>query len=324
MHSPRGQSPDLQALTRILNAIVASDTSTDGQVTILTREPNPRKSTYPSEVLACQLTDGSEVRFLCKYAAESNHEAYGHRGGVAYEAEVYRHVLQSLPVSTPAFYGLHRDEITGQTWFILEYMDHSVQVNHSHDRTLMPAAARWLGQFHRANESRLSPGMLPFLHRHDAAYYLSWAARTSRFAGSLHRRFHWLATLCQRFERIVEILSEPPLIIVHGEYYPNNVLFHQGIIYPVDWESTAVAIGQIDFASLTERWPSHTVERCRAEYLSARWPDGRPADFERKLDAAKLYWQFRWLGERPEWTTEDRSCWRFDQLQTVGERLGLI
>jgi thiamine kinase-like enzyme len=199
-----------------------------------------------------------------------------------------------------------------------------VRVRDSHDRTLMHAAARWLGQFHRANESRLSPDLLPFLHRHDAEHYLGWAARTSRFAGSLHHRFHWLATLCKRFEDVVETLSEPPFVIVHGEYYPNNILFRRGTIYPVDWESTAVAIGEIDFASLTERWPSTTVERCRAEYLSARWPDGPPADFDQKLDVAKLYWRFRWLGERPDWTTEEKSRWRFGQLRTIGERLGLI
>lgn len=170
----------------------------------------------------------------------------------------------------------------------------------------------------------LSPDLLPFLHRHDAEHYLGWAARTSRFAGSLHHRFHWLATLCKRFEDVVETLSEPPLVIVHGEFYPNNILFRQGTIYPVDWESTAVAIGEIDLASLTERWSSTIVERCRAEYLSARWPDGPPADFDQKLDVAKLYWRFRWLGERPDWTTEEKSRWRFDQLRTIGERLGLI
>jgi hypothetical protein len=318
------QFPDSQTLIHKLSAIFSDPNSSMDQVTILARETNPRTSTYPSEIVNCRLADGSEIQLLCKYAAGRDRAAYGHRAGVAYEAEVYRRVLQPLPVSTPAFYGLHRDETTGETWFILESIDKSLRVKDSKDHALMHAAARWLGEFHRANESHLSPTSLPFLHRYDAEYYLGWALRTSRWAGPLHQRFPWLATLCQRFEKVVDRLLEPPVIIIHGEYYPNNILFRQGTIYPVDWESTAIAIGEIDFASLIERWPATIVERCTAEYLSARWPDGVPPDFEQKLAVANLYWRFRWLGERSDWTTEGKSRWRFDELRSIGERLGLI
>lgn len=322
------QLPDLKTLTQKLNAAFNDPLPPGDKVAITARESNPHTSTYPSEILTCQLADGSEKRFLCKYSNGHSHYAYGHRGGLAYEAKVYRNVLQTSSVSIPAFYGLHKDEITNQTWIIIEYIDNSVQVRYSQDRnldrTLMVEAAHWLGRFHKVNESRLSPDSIPFLHRHDADYYLGWADRTSRFAGPLHQGFPWLATLCTRFEEVVEILLEPPAIIVHGEYYPNNILFRQGTIYPVDWESTAVAIGEIDFASLTEHWPSAVVERCKAEYLSARWLGATPADFEKKLDVAKLYWRFRWLGERPDWTTEEKSRWRFEDLRVLGERLGLI
>ena len=119
-------------------------------------------------------------------------------------------------------------------------------------------------------------------------------------------------------------LLEPPAIVIHGEYYPNNILFCQGTIYPVDWEAAAVAICEIDLASLAEGWPPEFVSEAKAEYRSARWPEGPPADFERKLDAAQFYWHFRWLGERSDWITEDKSRWRFDQLRSIGERLGLI
>jgi hypothetical protein len=324
MRASAFQLPDSQTLTQSFNTILRSHRAPGDQIIILGREPNSRTSTYPSEVVTCLLADGSEERFLCKYAAGRRHNAFGHRGGVEYEAAVYRHVLQPLPVSTPAYYGLHKDETTGQTWLILKYMDNSVRVRESHDRTLMVAAARWLARFHVACESRLSLASLPFLHRYDADYYLGWAVRTSKLAGSLHQRFPWLATLCERFEDVVGTLLKPPVMIMHGEYYPNNILFRQGTIYPVDWESTAIASGEIDFASLIERWPAKVAERCEAEYLAARWPDGSPADFQERLDVAKLYWRFRWLGERPDWTTEDKSLWRYEQLQAIGERLGLI
>ncbi len=332
------QLPDLQTLTHSLNAIFNDHNSLEdqsqipgaraegqrGQVTILDREPNPRTSTFPSEVVTCRLADGSQLRLLCKYAAGHNHNTYGHRGGIAYEAEVYRQVLGPLPVSTPAFYGVHKDATTGEPWFILEYLDQSLRIKDSHDRTLMHAAARWLGGFHRANASLLSPDSMPFLKRHDADYYLGWAERTARFADHLHQRFPWLAALCQRFEEIVDILLEPPAIIIHGEYYPGNVLFCEGTIYPVDWESTAVAISEIDLASLIEGWPAKTARVCKAEYLAARWPEGPPPDFERKLEAVQFYWHFRWLGDRPAWTHQEKALKRFAGLQALGERFGLI
>jgi hypothetical protein len=61
-----------------------------------------------------------------------------------------------------------------------------------------------------------------------------------------------------------------------------------------------------------------------AEYQRARWPLGGPADFVRKVAAARLYLAFRWLGERPEWTTDEGDAWRFEELHSAGELLGLL
>lgn len=324
MQPSRAQLPDLQTLTRILNSILAENGSANDRATVLARQRNPRMCTYPSEIVICQLADGRELQLLCKYEGGRDHRAYGHRGGTAYEAQVYRQLLRALPITTPTLYGAHKDAITGETWLILRYFDRSIRVEDSPDPAVLKAAARWLGQFHKTNEALRSEASLPFLHRHDAEYYLGWADRTSLFAGHLHQRFSWLATLCQRFEDVVVMLLEPPAIVIHGEYYPNNILFYKEKIYPIDWESTAVAIGEIDLTSLTEGWPSEFVSAASAEYQSARWPGGPPPDFQRKLEAAQLYWLFRWLGDRPERTTHEDELNRFEQLGILGERLGLI
>jgi hypothetical protein len=324
MQLSSAQMPDLQTLTRVLTGILAENKASNDRVTILARERNPRMCTYPSEVVVCQLADGPELKLLCKYEGGRDHKAYGHRGGTAYEAKVYRQVLQSLTVSTPTFYGAHTDTVTGETWLFLEYYDNSLRVEDSPDPAVLKAAARWLGRFHRTNETLRLAASLPFLNRYTAGYYLSWVNRTSLFAEHLHRCFPWLATLCQRFEDVVVALLEPTSVVIHGEYYPNNILFCQGTIYPIDWEAAAVAIGEIDLASLIEGWPEEFESEAKAEYRSARWPDAPPAEFEYRLDVAKLYWRFRWLGERPDWTTEEKSQWRYEQLQTIGERLGLI
>ena len=53
------------------------------------------------------------------------------------------------------------------------------------------------------------------------------------------------------------------------------------------------------------------VRRCEREYQRSRWPEGAPREFGRTLDSAQLYLYFRWLGERPEWTTREKTFWRY-------------
>ena len=121
---------------------------------------------------------------------------------------------------------------------------------------------------------------------------------------------------------MVVLLKSAPPVLIHGEYYSSNILYRNEIVYPVDWESAAMAAGEIDLAALTERWPPEIVRQCELEYQRARWPEGSPADFERTLAVAKLYLHFRWLGDRPESTVAEYQLWRFEDLHSVSERLG--
>ena len=319
------QFPDSKTLTLGLTSVFRS--SGDGlcEVTILDRKPAVEASTSPSEIVTCRLGDGNELRLFCKYAASHNRTSHGHRRGLAHEAAVYRHLLKPSQLSTPTFYGSHTDTTTGQTWLILEFLEGSVRVNQTPEpAATMPLAAGWIGRFHAAAEELLSSAPESFLNTYDAEYYLGWVRRTSQFAGDLHRRFPWLATLCERFEDAVRLLLKPPLTIIHGEYYRENVLFRGGVTYPVDWESAAIAAGEIDLATLTERWPAEIARQCELEYERARRPEGSPADFAQVLGVARLYVHFRWLGDRPEWTMGERYLWRFEQLRSGAERLGLI
>jgi Phosphotransferase enzyme family len=324
MQPPLSLFPDLQTLTVGLMSVFRGNGSLGGQLAVLERKPNLYASTFPSEIVTCRFDDGRERRLLCKYAAGRSHHAHGHRGGVVYEAEVYSHVLQPLQASTPTFYGAHTDSTAGETWLILEYLDKSVRLSKTPESATMELAARWIGRFHAANKARLAGAPMSFLNRYDAEYYLGWVRRTSLFAGHLHRQFSWLAALCERSERFVAPLLAPPPTVIHGEYYPKNILFRRGRISPVDWESAAVAAGEIDLASLTEGWPAEIVQKCELEYQRARWPEGSPIDFEQTLGAARLYLLFRWLGDRPDWTTHESSLWLFEQLHSTGEQLGLI
>jgi hypothetical protein len=325
--------PNLQSLTVGLASVLRS------QVEILDRRLNIYTATFPSEIVRCRLGDGQELCLLCKYGTDHGNSLSAltvHKGGVPYEAAVYKHILRMSRATTPTFYGAYRDEKTQHTWLILKYLDNSARLQFTWEPSAaMSLAARWIGRFHSGTEDRLSRASMRFLTRYSTEYYLGWARCTSLVTGHLHLRFPWLTTLCGRFEDVVALLLASPPTVIHGEYYPSNVLYRSGTVYPVDWESAAVAAGEIDLAALTEDWDSDIVRQCEFEYQRARWPNGPPADFERALCSARLYLQFRWLcddftkkdtgSERPKWSHEAKDpLYRLEQLRPLGERLGLI
>ena len=324
--------PDLPRLAAGLASVFADKKSTACSVTVTEREPNFYASTFPSEIVTCSLADGTQLKVLSKYGRDSapNHNDYR---GLGYEGAVYRQVLGPLKFSAPLFYGSYSESATGQLWLLLEYLENNVRLNYLDDDQLtcsgvygdgLTSAVRWLGSFHAANEARLASSELSFLQRYNSDYYDKWIQRTLEFATDLRQRYRWLDPLCRHSEDVVELLMTGPLTVIHGEYTVHNILVRNDKIYPVDWESAAIAAGEIDLASLSEGWPAETIRRCEIEYCRTRWPGPGIGNFERRLDAARLYWNFRWLGKARERTISEKSNWRFKSLQEAGERLGLI
>jgi hypothetical protein len=328
------QFPTIQQLTTALQSVLAADRYALSDVSIIERQPNPKMKTFLTEVVTCRLDGATDLRLFCKYEAGRRQSSYGHRGGVRYEAEVYRRVLRSCKLTTPYFYGAYCDAVTGDTWLVLEYLNKHARANHGETyahikddfvrlRHKLGLAARWIGLFHAANQTGLSGCRESFLKTYDGDYYFGWALRTALFAETLRERYTWLPTVCRRYQEL-DLLSGLPATIIHAEYYKHNFIHLDGAIYPVDWESAAIAPGEIDLASLTERWPAEIVRHCEAEYCHARWPEGAPSGFNKTLDAARLYVEFRWLGDNAGWTTAEDRQWRFEELRAASERLGLI
>jgi len=323
---------DLKTLTARLTSLLPRDALPGGRLTIVDRRPTPHATTFPVEIVTCLLGDGSERQLFCKHSAGKDSSAYEHRGGVAYEARVYQEILEplrrSLGPSTCRYYGTHTEPSTGDTWLVLEHLEFVMRVNYISDPAAMLAAVRWLARFHDATMDAARKGSFPWLKRYDAAYYLGWPRRTALFARRLHRRFPWLAALCDRAEVCLGPLFDAPATIIHGEYYPHNVMYdrRQGAVLPVDWESAAIGPAEIDLASLTERWPAQTVRDCTKEYLRIRRPEGLTeiATPPSRMDAARTYLHFRWLGEDPRRAASPERRWRFEELRRSGERLGLL
>jgi hypothetical protein len=321
--------PDVARLASALAGVLGAGGGRAESVELLERRPNVYGSTFPSELIACRI-GGREYRLFCKYSGGvlDHHRRYGHRGGVGYEAAVYRAVLSQVGLPAARFYGAHVDGATGETWMFLEDLGPLPRAHRSHDPGAMGHAARWAGAFHAAAEGLAAKLGGTLLRRYDTHYYRGWCERTAAFARPFRDEFPWLTRLCERFPAVAPhyLLAEPATVI-HGEYYPANVLWRaDGTVIPVDWESAVVAAGEIDLASLTENWPEAATQHCAAEYARARWPGGAtPPKFDATLDAARVYLHLRWLGYDPTKTAESaRNRWRFDALRDAAGRIGLL
>lgn len=322
----RSEYPDLRTLTDGLTAMLSAGESRPGPVTVLDRVASDYSSSFPSEVVTCRVNEADDVRLFCKYSRRTpdpaSHLAHGHRKGVAYEAQVYCEVLEPLGLSTARLFGVHRSA-SGETWLILQQLDRAAVLPKTPDAAAMVFAARWIGRFGALSGSGLD-GSANGLQTYDEDYYRGWGRRMVESGEPATRGAHWLGTLRDRFDESVRTLLAAPSTVIHGEYYPANILVQDGTIYPVDWETAAVAPGEIDLAFLTDLWPTELVEQAEQAYRVARWPDGAPSGFEDTLRAARFYLLLRWAGEQRAWSKPARRTFHLRQLRAQAERLGVL
>lgn len=326
--------PSQRRLVTGLGTIFRMNKPANGDLAILARKPNPYGSTFPTEIVRCRLgRDRTTLSLFVKYGTKKFDSVHRHRGNVSYESKVYREVLHPLQASTPAFYGVYHDKIGQIPWLVLEYLPRGTPASWSKDPRAMIRSAQWIGKFHAASEKLLPSPRPRFLRRYDADYYKGWAKRTkqlfSPFAG-----LQWIPALCDEFESLIPRLVEAPQTIIHGEYFGSNIIYQNGMSRPADWQSTAIAPGEIDLASLTHSWPTKVVRSCEQEYRRSRWPSGTPNGFEKTLQVARFYMNLRWLGDTtlmaPLLTGQKRpiiskNLKKFiNGLYEAGEKMGLL
>jgi len=314
---------DLRSLLPDDPTLALALASVFGELTECERIAHIFASTFPAEIVRCTFADGRSVELLCKCSAGKQSDSGGHRGGVAYEAMVYRSLLTPLGCSTPRYYGEWTDRHRSEHFLFIEYLGAAVRTDDAADpAAALCAAARWAADFHTraARVPALASG--PKLTEYTVDYYRYWASRAREFGAPRRAEFPWLAGLCDAFEEIAASFAAPDAVI-HGEFTPHNVLVEDGVVRPIDWESAAWGLGEIDIAGLTEGWPDDATAACVAEYRRIRWSDGAPPDAADRLDFARVYWALRWLGNSPRWR-EKKLVPRMTQLRASGERLGLI
>ena len=77
------------------------------ELVIIRRHARLCTSTHLNEVVTLRLPAGRQ-RALIKYGGSECNQVYGHRGGVPYEAAVYREILPQVNLPLAVFHGAHR------------------------------------------------------------------------------------------------------------------------------------------------------------------------------------------------------------------------
>jgi len=290
-------------------------------VRILHRHTNEYASTFPSETIDCECRDGAVRRIHAKFQAGREHGDHGHRRDLTYEGAVYEELVCPVGLPMPGWVGAHHDD-AGDVWLFIEHVEGAVELDEApRPEDALLAASRWIGTFHAWHDRSGGGAGSVALTRYDAPYYSGWISRTREFAGPWKTRLPWLAEVSRRSEVLLRELHAVTPTVIHGEFTPSNVLIVDGVVHPIDWESAALAPGEIDIVCLIDKWPLAVSDACIAAYTAARWPEGPPAGAARRVDLARVYWDFRWLGDRPEWTGSEKVGPRFEHLREAVERL---
>jgi aminoglycoside phosphotransferase (APT) family kinase protein len=319
MDSSETDVASLEALTAGLTNIFGREIHDWTPVQIVHREMNALASTFTSEIVHCRLPDGVERRVLCKYAGLPIHLAFGHRGGVAYEAAVYRDVLQSSRMSVPQYYGNFVDR--GRECLVIEYLEGAQRSSRQRQPDLvLVSVGKWLAAFHA--ESMQREQIPASLTRYDTEYFRGWIERAIARARRTSHQLPWQDSFYERYLEAVQSV-ERERVIVHGEFYAGNILVRDGNVYPVDWESSAYAFGEIDLMSLVEGWKPEAVSACIQAYAQTRWPFGQPDEYERRMAMARAYWAFRWMGDALAEPDEERWDFHIEQVRSAATELGI-
>ena len=309
--------PSDAALERSLQAAFGEP----GEVALTGREPNRYASTFPSEIVTCA-AGSRTLTLLCKYEVPRDRGLRGVPVGVRYESAAYRFAVAPSRLSAPRWFGLYGDERAGPTWLVLEFLAGTLRLDKSPQRGSLSRAARWIGSFHRFHElgAKAAPECL---NREGRATFRTCVARAADRWQELRAAHPWFHPLAREYEAVFCDLFIRRPTVIHGEFYPSNVLVRDDSVFPVDWERAAVSAGEIDLAALIEGWKPEDVRLATESYLDARWEGEVPDDFSESVEAARVYLHLQALGDLPPGPFKAKDEWRLQHLRAFAQRRGL-
>jgi aminoglycoside phosphotransferase (APT) family kinase protein len=284
------------------------------------------RSSFAIEQLELSIEGAEPVRLLLKEldAAALSDVAVVARPAflrdAVHEAAIYREVLPALGHDVPRLYGSAVDTSRGRSWLLLEQIE-GVPLWQVGEAATWDAAARWLAALHAAE-----PPVSSALRRYDDAWHRRWLQRALQIAprGALAR-------VEASHQLVVGQLAAWPKSLIHGEFFPSNVLVEHATGAPrlrvVDWEMAGIGAGLLDLAALTAGWPQQGRDRLVAVYHEAWIAAGGRASFaqlEVGLEHARLQNALQWIGWSSDWRPPTpHACDWLTEAQRSAELLEL-
>ena len=244
----------------------------DGRMPVrrLTHALSPSTTSYTADVVTVDLGDGRTLQLFVKdfsFSRLPKDDAAGRRNR---ELHVYRDLLDSAELGTPAFYGSVWNDEEGRFLLVLELVD-GVQLRSCGFEHWVPAAG-WLGRLqglYVRNPDRFVRS--PWLLRHDERYFASKAPAALRnveeVAPTAVRR---LRALLSGYESLVATMAAEPATFVHGNFRPKNIIFPPPTSRPricvVDWEVSALGSTLYDLALLADGYRGEQLDRLLGAY----------------------------------------------------------
>lgn len=238
------------------------------------------------------------------------------------EAEVYGRVLRGADLGTPELIADVVVAGSDERVLVLEEVA-GVPLWETGDPDVWRSVARWLARTHRRFDGGESSAWAPSaLLRYDADLLAAAGTRGLVRVGNRAMR----AAMGQLHIDAVAALAAEPLTLVHGDFYPSNVVVAGDRVAVIDWELAGVGPGLLDLAAFVSgRW----TDQERLDLVAAYHAElGRPAppraDFLRLVDLAALHVALAWAGRESEWAPPDEHLrdWLAD-AHVVAARLGV-
>jgi hypothetical protein len=306
------------------------------QVTDLRRRASLYRSSFVLEEWDVCLDDGTILPLAFKDLSWQGMSAHARaiKPGFLYdprrEIAVYRRILgNATPGTARCFAAAAMDGNNSSNWLLLERVL-GPKLSEVGELSVWGEAARWAAGMHR----RFMPHVAHLRERaplleYDVAFYRRWMSRARAFLmrskpsmPATMARIRWLGA---RHERAMERVLALPRTLIHGEFYPSNILIEGQSttprVCPIDWELAAIGPGLVDLAALISGgWTEQKRDQIVAAYLKAIEP--LPAPRPMDLDAARLHVAVQWLGWTGNWSPprEHAHDWFSDALR-LAERI---
>lgn len=326
------------ALQRELEDRLASHFGRRRPIVQIDRRPSPYASSFPVDEVDVRFADGCALRMVVKDLSPDAMPDEARRARPTFlcdprrEIDVYRWILPHAPNGTAVWYGAVASAATRRYWLFLERVS-GLELRHVGALSTWEEAARWAARFHRSFAPGAIARLLPTsrLLVYDEAYYRRWLDRARQFAGSRRGTRRIVERILSRYDSIVERLVAMPRTLIHGEFYPCNIVVrsagHQVRICPVDWEMAAFAPALMDLASLATGWNARAQHALARAYLAAA-SDGAhtatavPDEFWNDLDRCRLHLAVRMLGWSKAWQPPPQHAFNWlDEAARVAGRL---